>query len=146
MHRSRGAINLLLQQRLANKATSVVGVTARASPSAMMSSASPPPPAEASAAAESFLNASSGAYIDEMYDSWSRDPTSVHASWGAHFRGMTYTPPPSLGNTRANEVPLSAIVPALSGVSAAAGSAAVGAPSSKVIDAHLAVQATIRSY
>jgi 2-oxoglutarate dehydrogenase E1 component len=34
----------------------------------------------------------------------------------------------------------------LAGVGAAAGSAAVGAPSSKVIDAHLAVQATIRSY
>ena len=36
------------------------------------------------------------------------------------------------------------LVPALAGVGAAAGSAAVGAPSSKVIDAHLAVQATIR--
>merc|ERR1712223_27467 len=146
MHRSRGAINLLWQQRLANNATSGVGVTARASPSAMMSSASPPPPAEASAAAESFLNASSGAYVDEMYDSWSRDPTTVHASWDAYFRGATYTSPPSLGNTRANEIPLSAIVPALSG--AAAGSAVVGgaAPSSKTIEAHLAVQATIRSY
>ena len=109
MHRSRGAINLLWQQRLANNATSGVGVTARASPSAMMSSASPPPPAEASAAAESFLNASSGAYVDEMYDSWSRDPTSVHASWDAYFRGATYTSPPSLGNTKANEIPLSAI-------------------------------------
>ena len=106
MHRSRGAINLLWQQRLANNATA--GVTARASPSAMMSSASPPPP-EAAAAAESFLNASSGAYVDEMYDSWSRDPTSVHASWDAYFRGATYTSPPSLGNTRANEIPLSAI-------------------------------------
>ena len=62
------------------------------------------------------------------------------------FRGISYTPPPSLGNTRANEVPLSALAPALS---AAAGSAAVGvagAPSSHVIEAHLAVQATIRSY
>ena len=51
---------------------------------------------------------------------------------------------------RPNEVPLSAIAPALS---AAAGTAAighaagaVGAPSVKVIDSHLAVQATIRSY
>ena len=51
-----------------------------------------------------------------------------------------------IGNTRANEVPLSAIVPAMAG--AAVGSAAVGgtAPSAKVIDAHLAVQTTIRSY
>ena len=51
-----------------------------------------------------------------------------------------------MGNTRANEIPLSAIAPALSGM-AASGSAAIGAPaSSHVIDAHLAVQATIRSY
>ena len=41
---------------------------------------------------------------------------------------------------------MSAIVPAMAG--AAVGSAAVGgaAPSAKVIDAHLAVQTTIRSY
>jgi len=142
MHRSRGAINLLWQQRLANSAAA--GATVRATPAAMMSSA-PPPPAAAAASSESFLNGSNGAYVDEMYDSWSRDPTSVHVSWDAYFRGINYTPPPSLGNTRANEIPLSAIVPALSGIGAAAGSAAV-APSSQVIDAHLAVQATIRSY
>jgi len=142
MHRSRGAINLLWQQRLA-----ATGSTARATPAALMSSASPPPP-PATAAAESFMNASSGTYLDEMYESWCRDPTSVHASWNAYFSGSTYTAPPTVGNTKANEVPLSAIVPALSGIGAAAGSAAVGgvAPSSKVIDAHLAVQATIRSY
>merc|ERR1719266_3118458 len=95
---------------------------------------------------ESYLSGSNAGYVDEMYEAWSRDPTSVHASWDAYFRGATYTSPPSLGNTRANEIPLSAIVPALSG--AAAGSAVVGgaAPSSKTIEAHLAVQATIRSY
>ena len=63
----------------------------------------------ATAANESFVNASSGAYMDEMYDSWSRDPTSVHASWDAYFRGVSYTPPPGIGNTKANEIPLSAI-------------------------------------
>jgi hypothetical protein len=41
-------------------------------------------------------------------------------------------------------VPLSALAPALAGVSGAMGVA--GKPSSKVIDAHLAVQTTIRSY
>merc|ERR1712223_428485 len=95
---------------------------------------------------ESYLSGSNAGYVDEMYEAWARDPTSVHASWDAYFRGINYTPPPSLGNTRANEVPLSAIVPAMAG--AAVGSAAVGgaAPSAKVIDAHLAVQTTIRSY
>merc|ERR550532_1504408 len=95
---------------------------------------------------ESYLSGSNAGYVDEMYEAWARDPTSVHASWDAYFRGINYTPPPSLGNTRANEVPLSAIVPAMAG--AAVGSAAVGvaASSAKVIDAHLAVQTTIRSY
>lgn len=32
-----------------------------------------------SAAAEPFLNGSSSNYIDDMYNSWLRDPASVHA-------------------------------------------------------------------
>jgi 2-oxoglutarate dehydrogenase N-terminus len=32
-----------------------------------------------SAAAEPFLNGSSTAYVEEMYNSWQRDPASVHA-------------------------------------------------------------------
>lgn len=30
------------------------------------------------ASAESFLNGSSGVYIEEMYESWLNDPSSVH--------------------------------------------------------------------
>ena len=108
MHRSRAAINLLWQQRLANNTAAGAGATATAR-GPMMSSAAPPPPAAPAAASESFLNGSSGAYVEEMYDSWARDPTSVHASWDAYFRGISYTPPPALGNTRANEFPLSAL-------------------------------------
>ena len=126
MHRSRGAINLLWQQRLLKSSGGV-----RAAPvNALMHSASSPPPPASALAQESFLSGSNSAYVDEMFDSWSRDPASVHASWDAYFRGINYTPPPSLGNTKANEVPLSAIAPALS---AAAGSPAIGAPSTKVI-------------
>jgi 2-oxoglutarate dehydrogenase E1 component len=32
-----------------------------------------------SAAAEPFLNGSSSAYVEEMYNAWLRDPASVHA-------------------------------------------------------------------
>lgn len=32
-----------------------------------------------SAAAEPFLNGSSSAYVEEMYNSWLRDPATVHA-------------------------------------------------------------------
>ena len=147
MHRSRGAINLLWQQRLAQAKVSGGSPIKRVAPAlGMHSASSPPPPMESYK--ESALSGNNSAYVDEMYESWARDPTSVHASWDAYFRGIMYTPPPSLGNTRANEVPLSAIVPQLAGVGAAAGGAAVGmgSPSAKAIDAHLAVQTTIRSY
>ena len=33
---------------------------------------------KSTAAAEPFLNGSSSSYIDEMYESWQQDPTSVH--------------------------------------------------------------------
>ena len=53
-----------------------------------------------------------------------------------------------LGITKANEVPLAALAPALTasagGLAAAPGQ--VGQVSSSVIDAHLAVQTLIRSY
>lgn len=50
------------------------------SPSAALSarrySAAPPPPP---VAAEPFLNGSSSAYVEEMYNAWLQDPKSVHA-------------------------------------------------------------------
>ena len=49
----------------------------------------PPPPAEP-AAQESFLNGTSGAYVEEMFEAWSLDPKSVHVSWDAYFRGGAY--------------------------------------------------------
>lgn len=33
---------------------------------------------------ESFLNASSSNYIDEMYEQWSKDPQSVHKVYQIH--------------------------------------------------------------
>ena len=32
-----------------------------------------------------------------MYEQWAYDPSSVHASWDAYFRGSAYQAPPSLG-------------------------------------------------
>ena len=104
-------------------------------------SAAPPPP-EAQVQ-ESYLNATSSSYVEEMYEAWSYDPKSVHASWDAYFRGGSYTAPPSLGSSsRPNEVPLSALM----GAGPGHGLSSVGGASTAVIDAHLAVQATIRSY
>lgn len=36
--------------------------------------------------ADSFLQGSNSAYIDQMYVSWRADPASVHKSWDAYFR------------------------------------------------------------
>ncbi|KAL0266421.1 UNVERIFIED_CONTAM: hypothetical protein PYX00_008957 [Menopon gallinae] len=104
----------------------------------------------AAAAAEPFLNGSSSAYVEEMYNAWLADPKSVHVSWDAFFRssssgaapGQAYNSPPSLAVPRGNEIPVSSLVP-LGGAFSALGG---GSVSEKIIDDHLAVQAIIRSY
>ncbi|XP_044750201.1 2-oxoglutarate dehydrogenase, mitochondrial isoform X5 [Coccinella septempunctata] len=96
------------------------------------------------AAAEPFLNGSSATYVEDMYNAWLADPSSVHASWDSFFRnsasgGVGYQAPPSLAPLGKNEVPALSFLPSIAG--------AAGAPvSEKVIDDHLAVQAIIRSY
>ncbi|VDI12303.1 2-oxoglutarate dehydrogenase E1 component [Mytilus galloprovincialis] len=52
-----------------------------------------------SAQAESFLNGSSGSYVETMYESWQKDPNSVHKSWKAYFEGQEFVRPPSLGGS-----------------------------------------------
>jgi len=75
--------------------------------------------------------------VEDMYEAWAHDPSSVHASWDAYFRGGAYTAPPSLGSTtNPHETSLGALGGALPGLGG-------GAPSSTIIDAHLAVQGTI---
>ncbi|KAL5281992.1 OGDHL family protein [Megaselia abdita] len=91
-----------------------------------------------SAASEPFLNGTTSNYVEEMYNNWLRDPSSVHTSWDAYFRSNTYSAPPNLAPAMRNMVPLSS-VSGFSGVS-------TGAPDEKIIDDHLAVQAIIRSY
>merc|ERR1719423_201163 len=108
---------------------------------------SAPPPPKAALVEEPFLNGSSSVYIESMYESWQRDPASVHASWDAFFRsahhgagpGSAYQTPPSLAPPPPHHAPLSS----LGAVTAPA--AAVPA-SDKAIDDHLAVQGLIRAY
>jgi len=55
-------------------------------------------------AATTFENGTNAYYADEMYKAWRQDPSSVHASWQAYFRGLdqglpsdqAFRPPPSL--------------------------------------------------
>jgi len=121
--------------------SAVGGTSCPNSPLRKFSAAAPPPPTEP-AVNESYLSGTSGAYVEEMYEAWAYDPKSVHASWDAYFSGNTYQAPPSLGaGTRPNEVSLSSLMPGLAGMAPAAGKT-----DSHVIDTHLAVQGTIRSY
>lgn len=57
---------------------------------------------------DSFLSGSSSVYVEQMYDAWSRDPTSVHASWQAYFEniengidseGGAFMAPPSIAGS-----------------------------------------------
>ncbi len=48
------------------------------------------------------VSGTAGTYMEEMYESWQRDPSSVHASWDAYFRGSAYSAPPTVGDTRPN--------------------------------------------
>ncbi|XP_039294155.1 2-oxoglutarate dehydrogenase, mitochondrial [Nilaparvata lugens] len=102
-------------------------------------------------ATEPFLNGSSSAYVEEMYNAWLADPKSVHASWDSFFRsssagappGAAYQAPPNLAELGRNQVPVSSLVPFMGGASPALSG---GPVNEKIIDDHLAVQAIIRSY
>lgn len=123
-----------------------------------------------STAAEPFLDGTSSNYVEEMYNSWLRDPASVHTvnyfyfdlnfmnfylkklkklfifsqSWDAYFRNNAYCPPPSLAPSQPHHVPISQLTHLLGG---GGQSMARGAQlDEKTIDDHLAVQAIIRSY
>lgn len=34
------------------------------------------------------MNGTSAVYIEQMYDCWKKDPSSVHASWNAYFQNV----------------------------------------------------------
>ncbi|CCH61431.1 hypothetical protein TBLA_0E03770 [Henningerozyma blattae CBS 6284] len=66
---------------------------------------------------DSFLSTSNAPYIEEMFENWKNDPTSVHSSWDAYFRNMSdlnipasqafQAPPTLVGTPTGNEdVPL----------------------------------------
>uniref|UniRef100_A0A2C9JG65 2-oxoglutarate dehydrogenase complex component E1 n=1 Tax=Biomphalaria glabrata TaxID=6526 RepID=A0A2C9JG65_BIOGL len=95
-------------------------------------------------AAEPFMNGSSSAYIEDMYEAWQRDPNSVHKSWDAFFRqtakgappGQAYSAPPTLR-------PATGLVPSPLPRHAVEQGLPVD---EKTIEDHLSVQSIIRSY
>merc|ERR1719322_1549881 len=72
---------------------------------------------------------------------WAHDPKSVHPSWDSYFRNGGYQSPPTLGmSTKANEMPLASLVPG--GI----GGLGKGGADTHMVQSHLVVQNTIRSY
>ncbi|KAL3234426.1 2-oxoglutarate dehydrogenase, mitochondrial [Nakaseomyces bracarensis] len=72
------------------------------------------------ASQDNFVNTTNAAYIDEMFQAWQKDPSSVHVSWDAYFKNMKNTnvpasqafqaPPILLGSAQGtHEAPLSTL-------------------------------------
>lgn len=108
------------------------------------------------AAAEPFLNGSSSVYVEEMFNAWTKDPSSVHKSWDVFFRGASsglppgeaYHPPPSallspsISSALAPRTQLQPMPP----ITAMPASFPSAQAAPRDIDDHLSVQAIIRSY
>lgn len=47
-----------------------------------------------------FLSGSSAVYIEELYQSWLKNPDSVHKSWDIYFRNNSVQVPPTLGQSQ----------------------------------------------
>lgn len=58
---------------------------------------------------DNFVNGTSAVFVDNLYEQWQEDPTSVHSSWQAYFSNVDggaaepFQAPPTLGQTKAAE-------------------------------------------
>lgn len=88
---------------------------------------------------EAFLQSSATPYVEQMYESWKKDPNSVHVSWQSYFKNVTngigpgkaFAAPPTLIPDYELDIP--------------ADLAGVGSSSAEILD-HLKVQMLIRAY
>ena len=77
--------------------------------------------------------------MEDMYEAWAHDPSSVHPSWNSYFTNGSYQAPPTLGApSRPNEMSLSSLGGQLGGLMGAKGA------DGQMVEAHLAVQGAIR--
>ncbi|XP_030747963.1 2-oxoglutarate dehydrogenase-like, mitochondrial isoform X2 [Sitophilus oryzae] len=86
---------------------------------------------------QSFLNGNSCQYLEDIYNAWLKDPSSVHASWNAFFQDGTYQRQmvPTVQSKERQLVSVHNIMP-IPGVDV----------STNTIEEHLTVQSIIRSY
>lgn len=91
-------------------------------------------------ATDSFLQSNNTNYVEEMYEAWKNDPSSVHVSWNAYFK-----------NLDSGAAPSSAFVAPPTLVPTPAGGAGVGfnpgnEPHTEDVVTHLKVQLLVRAY
>lgn len=91
-------------------------------------------------ATDSFLQSNNTNYVEEMYEAWKQDPSSVHVSWNAYFKNLASGAAP----TAAFQAP-----PTL--IPTPAGGAGVGfvpgqQPHTEDVVTHLKVQLLVRAY
>lgn len=89
---------------------------------------------------DSFLSTTNGNYVDEMYDAWRQDPSSVHVSWDAYFKNMQSS---NVSPSKAFQPPPT-IVPTVSG--GAAGFVPGSEELGEDVVTHLKVQLLVRAY
>lgn len=89
---------------------------------------------------DGFLSTSNATYIDEMYDAWKKDPSSVHVSWNAYFKNLDGNVPPAA----AFQAPPT-LIPTPSGGVVTAVPTGTSAASSDIL-VHLKAQLLVRAY
>ncbi|CAI4391927.1 AMP_1a_G0026830.mRNA.1.CDS.1 [Saccharomyces cerevisiae] len=91
---------------------------------------------------DNFLSTSNATYIDEMYQAWQKDPSSVHVSWDAYFKNMSN---PKIPATKAFQAP-----PSISNFPQGTEAAPLGTAMTGSVDEnvsiHLKVQLLCRAY
>lgn len=91
---------------------------------------------------DNFLSTSNATYIDEMYQAWQKDPSSVHVSWDAYFKNMSN---PKIPATSAFQAPPS-ITNFTQGTEAAPLGTAMSGSVDQNVSIHLKVQLLCRAY
>ncbi|KAG0644414.1 thiamine diphosphate-binding protein [Tuber brumale] len=89
---------------------------------------------------DSFLQGNTANYIDEMYLSWKKDPSSVHISWRVYFRNMEGNGPAS----QAFQAPPTLVPTPTGGVPSLVPGAHLGGNTD--VTKHLKVQLLVRAY
>jgi 2-oxoglutarate dehydrogenase E1 component len=95
---------------------------------------------------DGFLQGNAANYVEEMYEAWLKDPSSVHLSWQVYFKNMAngvppseaYIPPPTIMPSD------SARLPDLPGVTLDS-PAGMNQSSQQVIE-HMKIQLLVRAY